>query len=90
LPDPAVYYAHIASLRARAHEKTPSSGPPRGGAKFIEQQQDEAIRAAHEKRPPSTAKTSMDMHTEVLPLIELGDTAHPAQKATIKYTMWYI
>jgi len=90
LLDPAVYYAHIASLRARAHENTPASGPVRGGAKFIEQRQDEAIRAAHQNRPESSVKSSLDMHTEALPLTELGSMAGPAQKETIKYTMWYI
>jgi hypothetical protein len=56
----------------------------------VEQQQDEAIRAAHEGRAQASVKSSMDMHTEVLPLVELGANASPQQKESIKYTMWYI
>jgi eukaryotic translation initiation factor 2C len=89
--DPAVYYAHIASLRARAHENVPASDKPRGGAKFVEQRQDESNQAATLiGRAVSSVKSEFDRHTEVLPLVELGVAANPAQKATIKYTMWYI
>lgn len=87
-----MYYAHIASLRSRAHENAPASGPIRGGAKFVEQQQDATIAAAHMNRPPPSAKSSMDMHTEILPLTGLGaglPNGRP-DKFNILTSMWYI
>lgn len=89
-PDPAVYYAHIASLRSRAHEDAPAGGPVRGGAKFVEQQQDAAIAASHLNRPPPSVKTAMDMHTEVLPLTPLGKAAPMPEQTNIKTSMWFI
>lgn len=91
LPDPAVYYAHIASNRARAHEDVPSSVGPRGGQKFVEQQQDAAIAAAARGVKAPSAKGSMDYSTEARPLLGLGIGATSAeQRAKMLTSMWYI
>ncbi len=79
---PAVYYAHLASNRARAHENMPTSDGPRGGQKFIEKKQDEAIKATITGIPAS-AHSSKDKSTEAPPLLALGGDV-------IKPGMWYI
>jgi hypothetical protein len=80
-------------LRSRAHENTPASEPARGGAKFVEQQQDAAISAAHLNRPPPSVKSSIDMHTEVQPLAALASGMQredEQRKITIMTSMWFI
>ncbi|EXJ80238.1 hypothetical protein A1O1_08380 [Capronia coronata CBS 617.96] len=54
---PAVYYAHLASNRAKAHEDTPATAGPQGGAGF--------------KQMPPPAHSSEPSESEVKPLIPL-------------------
>jgi eukaryotic translation initiation factor 2C len=78
---PAVYYAHLASNRARCHEDIPSSLGPRTGSKGHASVRD---------------KLAQDMRIEdkpqPIPLLGLGcgDQANPAQRDFITRTMWYI
>ncbi|KAJ9611980.1 Protein argonaute [Cladophialophora chaetospira] len=53
---PAVYYAHLASNRAKAHEDIPASAGPQGGAGF-------------KQKPPS--RSSEPSESEVKPLMPL-------------------
>lgn len=81
---PAVYYAHLASNRARAHEDVASSEGPRGGQKFVENLQAQAGKGV----PVKTL--SSDNNTEAKPLVELGGGATEEHRAAIKLSMWYI
>ncbi|KAI9745991.1 MAG: hypothetical protein M1818_000672 [Claussenomyces sp. TS43310] len=80
---PAVYYAHLASNRARAHEDVASSEGPRGGQKFVEMVQAQAGK-------PRAVTVESDKITESKPLVELGSGASDEVKAAIKVSMWYI
>lgn len=80
---PAVYYAHLASNRARAHEDAPHSAGPRGGQKFTELRDSKAL-------PKAATDSSLDKHTEVPPLLQLGEMGTPEAKAFIRSSMWYI
>ncbi|RDW67854.1 eukaryotic translation initiation factor-like protein 2C 2 [Coleophoma cylindrospora] len=89
---PAVYYAHLASNRARAHEDAPSSGGPRGGQKFMEQMQDDSNRQNFTGRPPtSQTGSSGPLPTEARPLVPLGAPNNsPEMLDKIRCGMWYI
>ncbi|KAH8777302.1 eukaryotic translation initiation factor-like protein 2C 2 [Hyaloscypha finlandica] len=88
---PAVYYAHLASNRARAHESTPASEGPRGGQKFEEARQDAAIRAAVRGTQPGSSQTGSSLPTEAAPLVPLGNPDQgPELIHKIRNGMWYI
>lgn len=57
ITDPAVYYAHLASNRARPHENIPASSGPRSGPDA--------------KKQSSSKSTELTL-TEVLPLLPFG------------------
>ncbi|KAI1004889.1 hypothetical protein K3495_g3326 [Podosphaera aphanis] len=79
---PAVYYAHLASNRARAHEDAFASEGPRGGQKFEERRQDAANQA-----PSSITDSSNE---EVRPLAPLGSPENFEAMVKIRTSMWYI
>lgn len=81
---PAVYYAHLASNRARAHEDAFASDGPRGGQKFEERRQDAANRA------PSSVTHSSQSMDEVKPLAPLGSPENMEAMIRIRTSMWYI
>jgi eukaryotic translation initiation factor 2C len=85
---PAVYYAHLASNRARAHEDVSASDGPRGGSKFVEKNAVNEVLHAH--GIGSSLSGSRDRDTEAKPLLQLGAAAPEATKASIKASMWYI
>jgi eukaryotic translation initiation factor 2C len=66
-----VYYAHLASNRARAHECHPSSDGPRGGQKFEELRQD--TRGLVPIGGASRTGSSQQVLTEAAPLLPLGN-----------------
>ena len=77
---PAIYYAHLASSRARAHETVPASDGPRGGQKFEEQ-----------RGAPTSQTGSSSNPTEAKPLLPLGNVeAGDGTAVKIRTTMWYI
>lgn len=86
---PAIYYAHLASNRARAHEDIPASSGPRSGQKFLEAEQQRAIRGGQAGIAPSTTSTGSGS-TDIRPLLEMGLAASDSTKASIKSSMWYI
>ncbi|ESZ91253.1 hypothetical protein SBOR_8346 [Sclerotinia borealis F-4128] len=93
---PAVYYAHIASNRARAHEAQGFSAGPRGGEKFLERQQAEAAeRVARGESRPATSQTGSSNLVQDVPLLPLG-TINAADNVSldvlikIRTGMWYI
>ncbi|KAI9643729.1 Protein argonaute [Ciborinia camelliae] len=93
---PAVYYAHLASNRARAHEAQGFSAGPRGGEKFLEKQQAEAAqRVATGMSHPTTSQTGSSNLVQDIPLLPLG-TINEAEKVNIdvlikiRTGMWYI
>ena len=64
---------------------------PRGGQKFTENLQDAGIIAGiHSLDITGSAKQSIDYYTEVLPLVELGQTVKGPAKGRIMTSMWYI
>ncbi|KAF5020355.1 hypothetical protein F66182_7627 [Fusarium sp. NRRL 66182] len=87
---PAVYYAHLASNRARAHENIPTSeGGFRIGPKGHEQTREKIARGISTGGPNRTAEAPL--------LMRLGGiTAQPAvngeqrQRDFFRGTMWYI
>lgn len=84
---PAVYYAHLASNRARAHEDVPSSSGPRGGQKFTEMHNKQQATGV----APTEASDSQKLPTEAKPLVGLGAMAQdPGQRKLINISMWYI
>ncbi|TAQ85545.1 hypothetical protein B7494_g6138 [Chlorociboria aeruginascens] len=83
---PAVYYAHLASNRARAHESAATSDGPRGGQKFVEGQQDNVI---YGKSVGRSSETGSGNPTEARPLIPLGNP-EDQQSLSIRGAMWYI
>jgi eukaryotic translation initiation factor 2C len=85
--DPAVYYAHLASNRARSHERVPASEGPRSGKQFVEEQQDKAIAAGMGKtQPPSTHQPN----TEAQPLMRMGGELTGPLLGRLLTGMWYI
>ncbi|KAM0178275.1 hypothetical protein ACHAPF_003640 [Botrytis cinerea] len=91
---PAVYYAHLASNRARAHEATGHSAGPRGGEKFLEKQAKEAQNKVAGKAPSSQTGSSQVV-VEDVPLLPLGqlsqnDKVNPDVLAKLRNGMWYI
>ncbi len=81
---PAVYYAHLASNRARAHESTPSSEGPRSGSK------------AHEIYTAKIAQgdpvVSSMGKVGTMPLLTLGGEPNheDTNRKFLRETMWYI
>ena len=69
---PAVYYAHIASNRARCHESAPSSAGPRGGQKFEERQQD-TLGKNDGRTGASGSSNSGALLGDAIPLLPLGN-----------------
>jgi eukaryotic translation initiation factor 2C len=83
---PAIYYAHLASARARAHENINTS-----------QQVPEKLKAAALKLGPmakfneDSASTFRHQQTEALPLLALGGSeAREDAKLFFRNTMWFI
>jgi len=81
---PAVYYAHLASSRARAHERIPTSSGPRTGPDAVK----EAIRSMAQGDTPWNPPRG----TDAAPLLGMGsgDDAHKENKSYFPGTMWYI
>ncbi|KAH7155211.1 Piwi domain-containing protein [Dactylonectria estremocensis] len=87
---PAVYYAHLASDRARAHENIATSEGFRAGPKGHEMIRDKIARGMSVGGP--------DRAMEAPPLIRLGGTVDPdkaidgeeRQRSFFRKTMWYI
>jgi eukaryotic translation initiation factor 2C len=81
---PAVYYAHLASNRARPHENVSSSEPPKAGPKAVEWITDRMAKGM--------SSGGQKRETEAPPLLPLGgsDEAHPKNREFIRSTMWYI
>ncbi|KAM0503725.1 hypothetical protein ACHAP8_002966 [Fusarium lateritium] len=86
---PAVYYAHLASNRARAHENIATSDGFRTGAKGHE--------IAREKQAHGVTSSAPNRTADAPPLIRLGGPCHqtPAdgeqrQRDFFRSTMWYI
>ncbi|TVY52417.1 Protein argonaute [Lachnellula cervina] len=89
---PAVYYAHLASNRARSHEGRPISDGPRGGQKFEERLQDEAALRALGKPVPGGSSNSFDKGSEARPLLPMGELegADRERVTRLRTGMWYI
>jgi eukaryotic translation initiation factor 2C len=92
---PAVYYAHLASNRARCHEARAASDAPTGGQKFEEAQQDAGVRArgggGGSHAGGSSQSGSQMPPSEVTPLLPLAsDIKDPTQLKAIRTSMWYI
>ncbi|TVY30849.1 Protein argonaute [Lachnellula hyalina] len=89
---PAVYYAHLASNRARAHEGKPASEGPRGGQKFEELQQDDAVRRAKGQSTIGGSSRSGDKGSEARPLLPMGELegADRDRVTRLRTGMWYI
>ncbi|CAG8972388.1 hypothetical protein HYALB_00007141 [Hymenoscyphus albidus] len=90
---PAVYYAHLASNRARAHFPEDISLGAKGGQKFVEKKEDEVVLRAMGKgsKGPSSRSGSNKETTEALPLIPLAmDSKDPVFIKAIRTSMWYI
>ncbi|TWU78208.1 hypothetical protein ED733_007930 [Metarhizium rileyi] len=88
---PAVYYAHLAGARARAHENIATSEGHRAGAKGHEMIRDQVARGQTMGGPPRAA--------DAPPLLQLGGKPEgdkpPAdgemrQRDFFRGTMWYI
>lgn len=80
---PAIYYAHLAAARARAHEDIAAS------------KKDPDVRVLNlQNRPePPTEESSMGVKEEAKPLMKIGGDEGLAQQMNIdffKQTMWYI
>ncbi|KAG9244119.1 Piwi domain-containing protein [Calycina marina] len=84
---PAIYYAHLAANRARAHENVAASEGARGGQKYEEARQD----AGRDGASAPKSQTSSSALGEALPLLPLGNPeSNPADLAKIRTSMWYI
>jgi eukaryotic translation initiation factor 2C len=90
---PAIYYAHLASNRARAHENISAASGPQSGQKFIEAMQARNLQAAQAATrgvaPSVTSYTSIES-TEAAPLLAMGQQASDTERASIHTSMWYI
>ncbi|CZR64330.1 related to argonaute like post-transcriptional gene silencing protein QDE-2 [Phialocephala subalpina] len=87
---PAIYYAHLASNRARCHEAKEASAGPQGGQKFEEARQDAAVQAARRDTRDGTSQTGSSLQPEALPLLPLGNSENRTDPAGIRSSMWYI
>ncbi|RDL32590.1 uncharacterized protein BP5553_09046 [Venustampulla echinocandica] len=88
---PAVYYAHLASNRARCHVSTPASQGPTGGQKFEEARQDAVVRKAAGMAPSRASKDDTVKSSEARPLVPLGNQqSNPELLENIRTGMWYI
>ncbi|KAG4436130.1 hypothetical protein IFR05_008373, partial [Cadophora sp. M221] len=67
---PAIYYAHLASNRARAHESIPASDGPRGGQKFEERRAEAARQGTTND---GTSQTGSSRPSEAAPLLPIGN-----------------
>ncbi|KAK3321598.1 Piwi domain-containing protein [Apodospora peruviana] len=84
---PAVYYAHLASNRARAHENLASSAQAPETARS-EVGAKPGLMAKHD---PSASSSTRMKDTTCLPLLPIGGpTARPEAIATFKKTMWWV
>ncbi len=87
---PAVYYAHLASNRAKAHEQAPDSSKDRKDAKddkppgSARAESERAKKAKDAKEKGQTGTSSEKVSTEYKPLMNM----HP--QMGIDYSMWYI
>ncbi|KJZ77147.1 hypothetical protein HIM_03468 [Hirsutella minnesotensis 3608] len=88
---PAVYYAHLAGARARAHENIATSEGFRSGAKGHEMIRDKVAKGM--------TSGTMGRGEESAPLLALGGTPHREkgpvdgelrQRSFFRSTMWYI
>ncbi|KAF7876311.1 hypothetical protein EAF04_001406 [Stromatinia cepivora] len=92
---PAVYYAHLASNRARAHEAQGYSAGPRGGEKFLERQAAAAADRVAGRAPAESSQTGSSNLVENVPLLPLGtlndqDKVNNDVLLKIRTGMWYI
>ncbi|QSZ31113.1 hypothetical protein DSL72_000676 [Monilinia vaccinii-corymbosi] len=93
---PAVYYAHLASNRARAHEAHGHSEGPRGGEKFLEKVYEAAAKkVATGQSVPASSETGSSNLVQDVPLLPLGklDESERVQQVDldkIRQGMWYI
>ncbi|PVH73736.1 Piwi-domain-containing protein [Cadophora sp. DSE1049] len=83
---PAIYYAHLASNRARAHESAPASDGPRGGQKFEERRAE----AARQGTNDGTSQTGSSRPSEAAPLLPIGNPDQLEIMWKIRSGMWYI
>ncbi|KAH7395607.1 eukaryotic translation initiation factor-like protein 2C 2 [Cadophora sp. MPI-SDFR-AT-0126] len=83
---PAIYYAHLASNRARAHESAPASDGPRGGQKFEERRAE----AARQGTNDGTSQTGSSKPSEAAPLLPIGNPDQQDLMWKIRSGMWYI
>ncbi|KAL1884170.1 hypothetical protein VTK73DRAFT_6839 [Phialemonium thermophilum] len=85
---PAVYYAHLASARARAHENIATSDQVPSTAKSQVVGKGPGLMA---KRPDSSSTSSRINRAESIPLLPMGSSeAHPAAVQAFRRTMWFI
>ncbi|KAF8860682.1 eukaryotic translation initiation factor-like protein 2C 2 [Acephala macrosclerotiorum] len=87
---PAIYYAHLASNRARCHEAREASAGPAGGQKFEEARQDAAVQAARRGTRDGTSQTGSSLPLEAIPLLPLGNAENRNDPSGIRTSMWYI
>ncbi|KAH8819457.1 eukaryotic translation initiation factor-like protein 2C 2 [Xylogone sp. PMI_703] len=93
---PAVYYAHLASNRARCQEDHRASDGARGGQKFTEKEQDDAYKQQYRAAmgQPTSSESGTVRSIDVKPLLPMGNPSdpsmHPNRIAAIRHTMWYI
>jgi eukaryotic translation initiation factor 2C len=87
---PAVYYAHIAGSRARAHEDVPSS--ERIPAYAQPKDQKKEFKIYKQGGGPDT-ESSIKKGADMKPLLSLGGNdkhTRPESRAFIRSTMWFI
>lgn len=85
---PAVYYAHLASARARSHENTPTSDQVPEYAKHFVTGKGPGAMA---KQAESVTTTGRSNVSETQPLLPMGGPdARPDATKTFRSTMWYI
>ncbi|KAK0625289.1 Piwi domain-containing protein [Bombardia bombarda] len=84
---PAVYYAHLAGARARAHENLAASAQrDLDGKAFVL-----GTGGVLAKHDPSLTSSQMARETECLPLLPLGGKdARPDQAAVFRNSMWWV
>lgn len=101
---PAVYYAHLAAARSRAHENRPygefGDVHPRFGEKFIEYKQEKSQAEVERGRPQAPAEKSRrtlnddqmaEDRKEFPPLMKLAQNHRsPIEGRKMMFTMWYI
>lgn len=97
---PAVYYAHLAAARCRAHESKPYSWIPRTGQKFEEYKIDKTLREAFipskgydkmsQKEKFADDEARKDERQIVYPKLNALGTGDARTVDSIKHAMWYI